>query len=148
MSAAALAATFDLLARDCADLRDPWWLIGSAAAHLIGLDGAVRDVDLLTSRRDAETLMSRWGLAPFRPAPSSRFRSELFAVHAGAPMPIELMAGLRVRGALLRPRTRVRIDRPSGTLFVPNCAEQVSICRLFGRPKDLVRAARLIELTP
>jgi hypothetical protein len=42
----------------------------------------------------------------------------------------------------------VRIDRPSGTLFVPNCAEQVSICRLFGRPKDLVRAARLIELTP
>lgn len=143
-----LGRTLDIVAAGAADLTDPWWLIGSAAARLIGLEGPVADVDLLTSRCDAERLLRRWAMAPLTPAPSPLFRSELFARHSRSPMPIELMAGLRVRGAPLVPATRVAITWRTKILFVPDRNEQIGICLRFGRPKDLERARKLQELRP
>jgi hypothetical protein len=141
-----LRRTLDVLAEDCRDLRDSWWLIGSAAAWLLGLDGAVKDIDLLTSRRDGEALLRRWAIAPIRPEPSPLFRSELFAVRADLAVPIELMAELAVRGEVLMPRNRVRLSWGDRALFVPDAAEQAAICERFGREKDLARAARLRSL--
>jgi hypothetical protein len=138
-----LRRTLDVLASDCRDLRDPWWLIGSAAAWLLGLEGSVKDVDLLTSRRDAEALLRRWNLAPIRPEPSLLFRSELFAVHADLPVPIELMAEFKVLGEPLVPVSRVRVAWGERALFVPDAAEQAAICERFGREKDMARATRL-----
>jgi hypothetical protein len=146
VSYAALARTLDRIAHDCADLLDPWWLIGSAAAHLIGWRGPVKDVDLLTSRRDAETLLRRWNLAPQEAEPSGLFRSVLFAVWTGLPVPVEIMAELHVRGERLLPQSRRSVARGGGQLFVPDAAEQVAICRRFGREKDLARAAELRAL--
>ena len=148
MSREALCGTLDLLARDGRDLLDPWWLIGSAAAWLLGLEGPVKDVDLLTSRRDAETLIGRWGIAPVQPQPSPIFRSALFAVRGDLAVPIELMADFSVRGQPLVPGSRVRIGWGKGALFVPDAAEQVTICERFGREKDLARAALLRRLLP
>ena len=39
---------------------DPWCLIGSAAALVLGAEVSVADVDVLTSRADADTLMQVW----------------------------------------------------------------------------------------
>ena len=39
---------------------DPWCLIGSAAALLVGADVGVADVDVLVSRDDAARLMAVW----------------------------------------------------------------------------------------
>src|SRR5690348_17687187 len=39
---------------------DPWCLIGSVAALVLGAEVSVADVDVLTSRADADTLMQVW----------------------------------------------------------------------------------------
>ena len=41
-----------------AGARDHWWIIGSAAVVLHGVDTSVADVDLLLSPADAERLLA------------------------------------------------------------------------------------------
>ena len=144
-----LAATLAEVVRAAADLQDPWWVIGSAALTLVGLPGvAVPDVDVVTSRRDAERLIRRWtGSADPLPAvPSTQFRSE-FRRFRHAPLPIEVMGDFDVwTGAdwyPVRPRTRVRVACGAGDVYVAAADEQVEILRRIGRPKDLVRAKAL-----
>src|ERR1700760_3315612 len=40
--------------------RDKWTIIGSAAAWLVGADVEVADIDVMTSVRDADTLLACW----------------------------------------------------------------------------------------
>src|SRR5438132_9852290 len=59
--------------------RDRWWVIGSAAAALLGAaTGPVRDIDLLMSARDCARLLRACGVAPCPGVPDERFRSRLF----------------------------------------------------------------------
>jgi hypothetical protein len=141
-----LEQSLDAVAAAAGMLRDDWWIIGSAAAMLAGLDLPVADVDLLVTEADGQRLLQAWRLAPAEPAPSPLFASALFATAKLAPLPIEVMAGTHVRGEPLQPATRIVLPWKDGSLAIPHVAEQIAICRRFGRDKDLRRAALLETL--
>jgi len=137
-----------MIAEAAAAFRDPWRIIGSAAAILAGADaGVVRDIDLLLSMRDIAALKARWRALPASgPAPSATFRSAAFH-RFETPFPVEAMAGFEIRTAqgdwvTVEPKTRIR----RGRLFIPSVAEQIEILRLMGREKDAPRIAALARL--
>ncbi|MFL6857984.1 MAG: hypothetical protein ACJ8EB_08765 [Allosphingosinicella sp.] len=118
--------------------RDPWWIIGSAAMALHGVEGLqVGDIDLLTSRRDAAALLGAKGGEPGEPG--GRFRSDIFGRWRAGAYGVDVMGGFRFDGRELVPRTRVA----RGGLFVPAVEELIAMCETFERPKDAERATRL-----
>jgi len=130
--------------------RDPWWIIGSAAMALAGTpDIAPQDIDVLCSRDDAHRLQAAWtphaDLA-YRPQDEARFRSA-FARFTHLPMPLEVMGGLEVMTVEGWRPLQVLDDTSIGfgglAIRVPTFAEQRRIFTLFGRPKDLAKAARI-----
>lgn len=148
----ALASALDVVAEGCADLRDPWWVFGSAGMALIGVPGLTPpDVDLIVTPRDAAALLARWNAEPLKGAPSPLFRSQIFAKAQVAALPIEIMAGFEAFSdggwSPVIPSTREEIAWNGRQLFTPSAAEQAAICRRFGRPKDLARVALLEALT-
>ncbi|MET0272671.1 MAG: hypothetical protein ABW360_06740 [Phenylobacterium sp.] len=143
----ALEETLRQLAPGLAQMRDDWWLIGSAAMALAGAEGlTVADVDLLASAADARRLAALWGVTPAPPAPNPLFRSEIYFQWMEPPLPVDVMAGFQVRGPdgwrPLRPVSRVA----AGGVFIPSVAEQIDILGLFDRPKDRERAVALRAL--
>jgi hypothetical protein len=128
-----------------AGAEEPWWIIGSLAVALHGGNPAtIRDVDVVLGHADARRSLQRLKLVN-RAAPSDPlFRSDLFARWLDPPVPIELMAGLQVKGADgWRPLTiRSREEIHEG-LYVPSRDELRAILLSFGREKDLRRAATL-----
>jgi hypothetical protein len=133
---AEVEALFQHVAPDLDALAAPWALIGSGALILIGgpLEAA-GDLDVVTGIDGAGRLRSAWAgwLEADEPkAPDGPFRSDDFARYATPWGPVEVMGGLRVRG---RP---LDVAGP-----IPSATEQLRILRLFGRPKDLDKAARL-----
>lgn len=132
--------------------RDPWQLIGSAAARLAGADVSVADLDLLTSAADAARLTDAWRdrlEAGYEPAGAERFRS-LFARFRFPGMPVEVMGALELNAGqgwqpvAVHETVQVRVaglDVP-----VPSIPEQIRILESFARPKDLHRAALLRAL--
>lgn len=148
---ASLEPVLDAIARDAADLADPWWVFGSAGMALVGVPGlSPPDVDLIVSERDAEALMAKWRAQPAQAAPSPLFRSRIFAKAVVAGHPVEIMAGFESFSggawAPVIPRTREEICLKERRLFTPTAAEQAEICRRFGREKDLARVALLEAL--
>lgn len=131
--------------------RDRWMVIGSAATWLAGATLPVADVDVLTSTRDAQALIERWQgrrLPTADAAGGERFRSH-FARFAFSGVPVEVMGDLQVNDGLdWRP---VDIDevvtaRIDGLAIpIPSRVGQIRLLRLFGRDKDLTRAAWLAE---
>lgn len=145
----AIAEALPELGRLC---RDPWQVIGSAAARLAGADVTVADLDLLTTAADAARLVEAWRdrrEPDYEPAGADRFRSR-FARFRFAAMPVEVMGALELHtgqgwepvvvGQTLHVRV-AGMDVP-----VPGVAEQIRILERFGRPKDLHRAALLRAL--
>jgi len=124
------------LAPDLDAFAAPWSLIGSGALILLGapVDEAA-DLDVVTSVAGAGRLRTAWA-AWLTPGPGKEpdgpFRSEDFARYETPLGPVEVMGGLRVRGGALD------VSGP-----IPPAAEQLRILRLFGRPKDLAKAATL-----
>ncbi|WP_374468985.1 hypothetical protein [Phenylobacterium sp.] len=148
MIAPELAETLARLSAATPLMRDPWWLIGSAAMALHGAAPiTVADVDLLASPSDARRLAQAWGIALQPSAPSPLFRSEVYFQWPEPPVPVDVMAGFQVMTpqgwAAVRPRTRVAV----GGLFTPDLSEQIEILERFGRPKDLARVTVLRALT-
>ena len=130
--------------------RDPWWIIGSAAMVLAGVpDTAPKDIDVLCSREDASRLRTAW--APhidsvYLPQDGARFRSS-FARFMHLPMPLEAMGGLQVMTSggweSLQVLDDAVLDVHGHAVRVPTLAEQHRIFLLFGRAKDLAKAARI-----
>lgn len=132
--------------------RDPWCVIGSAAAWLLGAHVTVADIDLLTSVEDADRLEGHW--SPLReetyePAGAERFRSR-FSRYGFADMPVEVMGGLELNSGDGWAPVRVPevIEAHLGELAVPipSLDVQLAILESFGRPKDLYRAGLLRNL--
>jgi len=128
--------------------RDDWWLIGSGALKLMGLDVAPHDVDLLTTEDGGRVILAAIGVEPDVKGADDRFRSSLFKrIKVPGGLDLEIMGGLEVFGAegwrWLRPQTRQPIETPYGNVFVPAACEMLSILDLFGRPKDMDRAGKL-----
>jgi hypothetical protein len=145
----ALRSTLLTIAAAMRDARDSWWIIAGAAARLHGADMPVSDVDLLVSPGDGEALLARLGPTG-APAPSDRFRSDLFACWTAPPLPVDIMAGFQVLGPAgwqpIRPATRIARPIGGAILHVPSIPELIAHCALFDRPKDHARAAILQRL--
>jgi hypothetical protein len=134
--------------------RDPWQLIGSAAACLAGAEVSVADLDVLTSAADATRLAEAWRDrldTVYEPAAAAaeRFRST-FARFRFDAMPVEAMGALELNdGYGWEPVTvnEVLLVRVAGLdVPIPSVPEQIRILERFGRPKDLHRAALLRAL--
>jgi hypothetical protein len=136
MSPADIHALLARLAPDLDAFAAPWSLIGSGALILLGapVDEAA-DLDVVTSVTGAGRLREAWAdwlkAGPAKD-PDGPFRSEDFARYETPLGPVEVMGGLRVRG---RP---LDVSGP-----IPSATEQLRILRMFGRPKDLAKAATL-----
>ena len=131
---------------------EPWCLIGSAAARLLGAEVDVADIDVLVSRADAETLATLWADrrdAAHAPADDDRFRSH-FARFRFPGMPVEVMGGLELdRGEgwqAVSPGRLVLAGVQGMAVPVPALDEQIRIFESFGRDKDRARAAALRAL--
>ncbi len=143
-----LAGTLEAIAADLHGLAEDWWLIGSAAMALMGVDlAAIDDVDILTTPAGAQALAARWGVEPRAPSPSERFDSEVFLLRSDTPLAVEVMAGFRVKTAggwtPVLPKSRVALAGPCGAWFAPSRDELLDMLALFGRAQDLERAALL-----
>lgn len=132
---------------------EPWCVIGSAAALLMGADVGVADVDLLVSRSDADTLMALWAErreSTYEPANAERFRSH-FARFRFPGMPVEVMGSLELnQGDGWQPvkAGRLTLVGLNGLAVpVPSLDHQIRILETFGREKDVQRAAILRAMT-
>jgi hypothetical protein len=125
--------------------EDDWWIIGSAAMVLCGVETEARDIDVFGSEATILGVLDRLSLAPLSPVNDPLFRSTVFAAHQtpGA-VPVEFMGGFEVRSGdgwqPLKLHTRRRIETAQGSVFVPGLSEQITVLELFGRDKDLRRA--------
>jgi hypothetical protein len=141
----ALRAVLPRVLRIIGGFKDEWWIIGSAAMALLGVHVDVADIDILTSRDDALRVAEG---ETTKSDSAHRFRS-VYRRIAGTPIPIEIMGGLEVyvddHWRSVRPATRIAITLPEGVLFIPDGNEQLRLLRLFGRPKDGVRAESLVK---
>jgi len=139
MSPAEIRVLLAGLAPDLDRLAAPWTVIGSGALILLGapMDEAA-DLDIVTSIDGAGRLRGAWAdwlCAGEAKAPDGPFRSQDFARYETPLGPVEVMGGLAVQGKPLI------IGETIGP--IPTAAEQLRILRLFGRPKDLTKAAVL-----
>jgi hypothetical protein len=132
---------------------EPWCLIGSAAALLVGANVNVSDVDVLLSRDDVERLMVLWASQrehDYEPAGAERFRSH-FARFRFPGMPVEVMGGLELnQGDGWKPvqAGRLTLVGLNGLAVpVPSVDDQIRILESFGREKDHQRAALLRSLS-
>jgi hypothetical protein len=145
---AGLEPTLAEVARVGATLQDEWWVIGSAAIALTGVDIEVLDVDLLVSERDARTLLGGWATPTAVASDQDRFRS-VAGEHAGTPIPIQVMGRLEVNvedaWVPIAPTTRVTIDLSGGTVYTPDPDDLLALLLMFRRPQDLVRAEMLLR---
>ena len=138
-------ATLKLCAQHLQSARNPWWVIGSTAVALHGVDpGPINDIDILVSKSDAEQLAKKWGCANSANTGSELFRSAFLLKPDFGFFPVEVMAGLEFRSndewQRLSPKTRQKIRHDSSGLFVPDRPELIEILRSFGRKKDVRRA--------
>lgn len=149
MSEELLAALREIAAAAPAG-RDDWWIIGSAALVLAGVENIEpADVDLLGSSATIGGFLSAWGVASPEPKPGQRFRSKHYQrIDRPAALPIETMGDLEVMSdggwKAVWPQTRLAVDIGNATVFIPTLVEQLAILRLFGREKDLAKL-RLVE---
>lgn len=146
-----LSATLDIVASAASEMRDPWWIFGGAAMALAGLDGLhVPDVDVMASPRDARALIEALHGRVVEDPGEGLFRSQVFGQILTTPIPVDVMARMDVRDggdwASVAFHSRLPVAIDGATLFIPSVSEQIATCRLFGRPKDLERAARLETL--
>ncbi|MFK2904623.1 hypothetical protein ISP17_11655 [Dyella ginsengisoli] len=131
---------------------DPWCLIGSAGALLLGADVGVGDVDVLVSRSDAEALTALWTErrdTAHVPTDGDRFRSH-YARFRFPGLPVEVMGGLELDAGdgwqPVSPGKLVLVGLQGLAVPVPSLDDQIRIFESFGRDKDRARAAALRKL--
>lgn len=153
---AGLEETLAEVARVGAPLQDPWWVVGSAAIALVGVNIEVPHVELLVSERDAHTLLIDWAA----PQPADAWQDRLRAIrglHASTPIPIAVIGQPEVMTETgwrpVVPSTRVEVTIAGGhdtstpqarALYIPDPDDQLALLLLFRRPQDLVRAELLL----
>jgi hypothetical protein len=145
-----LAALLTRLAPGLDRLAEPWCVFGSAALMMRGLpEDDVPDLDLFTTDPGAaelEAAWAEWRVAGYAPNPNDPFLSR-FSRYAPPEGVAEVMGGMRHRiGDVWTPVVVEAVEQVefAGRAWpVPTVAEHVRVLMLFGRDKDLERAARL-----
>lgn len=135
-----LSATLLQIASAMSRVGSPWWIIGSAAVLLHGIETSVADVDVLCGDEvDARALIAVIGGRVIESDGDPVFRSTVFGRTTMTPIPVEIMVGLHVRGEPIRLTAREwRHGAP-----VPSRNELIVLLERFGREKDIARAALL-----
>lgn len=141
--------TLQRIADLLADAKDPWWVLGSAAMALIGVEpGEIHDIDVLVSARDAEALMQAFALANQADGGTPQFRSDYYLLPQLGTLRVEIMAGYQIRcGDVWQPvvpASRQAVTVGPATLFVPERREQIELLQRLGRPKDRARLQRFV----
>ncbi len=132
--------------------QEPWWIIGSTAMVLSGIEGIVpEDIDVVAEGDMLRRVLAKAGVTEVAPKPHNQFRSNPYAripVAGGADIEVQGDLELFENGAWTRLNFASRVPVPLGnaTLYVPCLDEQVRIFRRFGRAKDLMKAALLKPL--
>ena len=139
------------VAEALASARDPWWIIGSAAVALHGEDpGTVNDIDVIISPRDFDRLEAARILKPVKHRTRDHFNSEKFGRSRVGEYEVEYFADLRVLADgewhLVEFDEAEIVDCQGVELRVPARAELIDLLQLFGREKDLRRAACLRKI--
>jgi hypothetical protein len=144
-----LQAGLDHLARLMQAEAEPWWIIGSTALVLTGLDNLEPDdIDVVASGDCLRRALASAGVDEMAPRPHPRFHSSPYQrIEWQGAAPIELMGDLRVKTPVEAVRivfeSRISVLAGRSELFIPSAAEQIALLNLFGREKDLAKAARL-----
>ena len=147
---AKLVGALQEIARAAPAGREDWWIIGSVALVLAGVEGVEpADVDLLGSAETLSIFLHNWQEQPAPPKPGARFRSNPYdRIDRPGCLPIETMGDLEVLSESgwqkVLPLTRLIVDINGLPVFIPALDEQLAILRLFGREKDLAKI-RLVE---
>lgn len=131
---------------------DPWCVIGSAAALLLGAETSAADIDVLTSRVDADRLIAQWAAqrdVSYMPADDGRFRSH-FARFRFSGVPVEVMGALQLHAddgwQAVESGRLVLVGVNGMAVPVPSLDDQIRLFESFGREKDLRRATALRAL--
>lgn len=129
-------------------LQDDFFVIGASALTLSGIEiGTTRDIDILSSRRDALYLQQVWAEKLIKDHVTERddlFRST-FARYSFGVMDIEVMGDLEINKNKAWQKLKIRdhsvIDLKCVPIKIPTIREQIRILELFGREKDKEKIA-------
>lgn len=143
------------ISEDLAKLQDPFWVVGSSALVLGGIQlESIDDLDLFTSSRDADFLKQLWQtnkLEDYSPAHADRFLSNFGRFKFGEIL-IEVMGELKVfhenkwQKLEVKEWQIVKINEEL-SVKIPTLTEQYRIFMLFGREKDLKKANLILQQT-
>jgi len=131
-------------------LSEPWCVIGSAAMMIAGAPVAdCPDLDIMTTAAGAATLETRWAGwrdETYTPTSGEVFRSR-FSGYAFRDGRVEVMGDLLLiqagRWTPVAIPPVVATTLAGHTVNIPDRQAQIDLFRLFGRPKDLAKAALL-----
>lgn len=152
MISARLETGLQALAGFMTDVEKPWWIIGSAALALSGVQGVEPDdIDVVCDGETLFQLLESSGVKVLPPVPHKQFRSNPYQrIEVANGTPIELMGDLEVHdGSAFRAlsiNSREAVMAAGKTFYVPSITEQIAIFGMFGRGKDRAKAALLEEL--
>jgi len=137
-----ISALIQLIHKDLEGIKNDYCIIGSGALLLSGVNVSVHDLDILTSKRSAEKLISTWNSLKdlsYQPNESDRFRSTFGRFQFD--LPVEVMGDLEVNqfGNWVRIEAKEvqHISISGNAINIPSLADQVRIFRSLGREKDL-----------
>ena len=144
-----LIKALHLVAKHGAEIQGDWWIIGSTAALLAGVDSFnPDDVDLFGKSEVMTAFLRPFGHEPVSTPNPHQLKSNPYQrITVPNATPIEVMGGLEVfsegHWRNLVVKTRLKVNGFGAPLWVPSMLEQVTIFEMFGRPKDLAKAAIL-----
>ncbi len=142
----ALAKALQLVAQHGAQIEGDWWIIGSTAGLLAGIEGFIPDdVDLFGSTNVMTAFVKSFGLEPVSSPSHHQFKSTPYQrIKLLDATPIEVMGGLEISTGgdwnRLDLKTRLPVSGFGAPLWIPSIEEQIAVFELFGRLKDLAKA--------
>lgn len=136
---------------DLSLLKDDWFIIGSSALALSGIEIEVDDVDLLTSTADASFLKELWkekAHQTYEPKLGEVFRSN-FGRFQFSKMDVEVMGNLEVNKNGVWEKLVINafeaVSIGDFSVKIPTKQEQKRIFEYFGREKDLKKATLIAQ---
>jgi hypothetical protein len=132
--------------------QEPWWIIGSTAMVLSGIEGVLPDdIDVLADGDTLRRVLAKAGVSEVAPKPHYQFRSNPYSrIPVAGGVDIEVQGDLELfeHGVWtgLKFASRVPVVLGNATLYVPGLEEQFQTFLRFGRAKDLEKAALLKPL--
>lgn len=127
-------------------------LFGTAVLEILGIgDFHAADIDVIVDAEQARALASAAGVDPGGEGGNDKFRSTVHLHLAGAPLVIDVMAGMSIHAAdgweLYELRETVEIEADGRRFHAVSLADLKRFYRLAGRAKDRAKIAALDVVT-